>query len=233
MPADLPHELAIVAHAQSELAQAGTIEEVKIIRDKAEAARRYAECALLGLETQNYCAEIKLRAERKAGRLLAELRLRPGRPRKKERSHDATILANLRINKSQSSRWQAEAAVPEEVFQRYLAIARESGKEVTAQGLLTLAKQRKTVATPDYRTANRHGAPNEFRTLVSELWDQHKLLSGLLEEFCTKEVVRSEIIQRRMVARLIADMQEALIKLSEQLAAGGQAKKSGPSMDPV
>jgi hypothetical protein len=34
---------------------------------------------------------------------LVELQLCTGRPRKKKRSHDATILANLCINKSQSS----------------------------------------------------------------------------------------------------------------------------------
>jgi hypothetical protein len=239
MPAQLPHELSILAHAQTELAQANTVDEVKNVRDKAEAARKYAQCAQLGLETQNQCAEIKLRAERKAGNLLAKLRLHPGRPKKKKKSHDATILASLCINKSQSSRWQAEAAVPEDVFQKYLAIAKECGKEVTAQGLLRLAQRhkesRKTGQTVGRATAKTKGrnvdqASDEPNALVAELVNQHELLGSLLEEFCAKEVVRSETIQRRMVARLIADMRETLLKLSEQLDLSRPAKRSGPTM---
>jgi hypothetical protein len=49
---------------------------------------------------QNWCAEIKLRAERRAGELLAQMDLRPGNP---QWSHDGTIerpkLDDLGINK--------------------------------------------------------------------------------------------------------------------------------------
>jgi hypothetical protein len=38
-----------------------------------------------------------------------------------------------------------------------------------------------------------------------------------LEEFCTKDVVQSELVQRRTVARLMADMHGALMKLSQLL----------------
>ena len=53
-----------VMHA---LAEARSIDEVKQIRDKAEAVRKYAQSAALGLDAQNYAAEVKLRAERKPG----------------------------------------------------------------------------------------------------------------------------------------------------------------------
>ena len=71
-------ELTVLSEAHRALAQARTVEEVKIIRDKAEAARKYAQCAVLGLETQNRCAELKLHCERKAGRLLCGTSLIPG-----------------------------------------------------------------------------------------------------------------------------------------------------------
>ncbi len=55
------------------LAEARTLEEVKHVHDIATAAAEYARAARLGLEAQNHAAEIKLRAERKAGELLAGL----------------------------------------------------------------------------------------------------------------------------------------------------------------
>jgi hypothetical protein len=61
MPAELPNELSVLFQARAAWGPANTIEEVKTIRDKAEAARKYAQCAMLGLETQNHCAEIKLK----------------------------------------------------------------------------------------------------------------------------------------------------------------------------
>ena len=60
------------------LAEAGTLEEVKNVHDIAQAAAEYARAARLGLEAQNSAAEIKLRAERKAGEMLAGLERQPG-----------------------------------------------------------------------------------------------------------------------------------------------------------
>lgn len=55
------------------LAEARTLDEVKHVHDIATAAAEYARAARLGLEAQNHAAEIKLRAERKAGELLRGL----------------------------------------------------------------------------------------------------------------------------------------------------------------
>lgn len=70
--------LAQLGAATTALAQAKTLEEVKRIRDIAQAAHTYAQAAKLGLEAQNHAAEIKLRAERKAGELLAQLKEQEG-----------------------------------------------------------------------------------------------------------------------------------------------------------
>jgi len=245
MKDERPRELAILSQAYHALAQARTIEEVKDIRDKAEAARKYAQCAMLGLETQNRCAEIKLRAERKAGKLLAELHLSSGRPGKKKWSQHATILKELGINKSQSSRWQMEAEVPEEIFQLYLTDMQEQGKELTAQGLVRISQQhaaklhfqarrqhpsktaqRCTASSPilELRQSNRakdERTLEQASTLVGELVDHRRLLANLLEQFCKRETVRSELIQRRTVARLLSEMDEILTTLGIILHAEG------------
>lgn len=58
--------------ARQELAIAKTIDEVKEIRDRALAYRAYVKQIGESLEMQNMIAEIKIRAERKAGELLKE-----------------------------------------------------------------------------------------------------------------------------------------------------------------
>src|SRR5262249_6390240 len=100
---------------------------------------------------QNDAAEIKLRAERRLGELLASTPLQTGGDAARARSPDATEqraqrLRDLGISKSQSSRWQTLASVPEPIFDDYIADAREKGRrdgstELTTAGALTVARQ--------------------------------------------------------------------------------------------
>jgi hypothetical protein len=239
MNESLPNELAVLGEAHRSLSLAQTVEEVKALRDKAEAARKYAQCARLGLEKQNQCAEFKLSCERKAGRLLIELGIGPGRPGRKKKSHHRTILEDLGINKNQSSRWQRVAQIPEELLQHYIVMALKSGIEITSQGLLRLA-QRKRDAEAVCRTAtcgakarrrqeraasvideprssNEFGddvrIPGEAIELVAELLNHHGLLLNNLREFCEQEVVRPHLIQRRTVARVLTESKELLTTL--------------------
>ena len=79
--------------ARQALALATSIDEVKEIRDKAEALRAYVRQQGEGLEMQNQCAEIKLRAERRAGEILSEQERATGggdMKSKNHRSHDVT-----------------------------------------------------------------------------------------------------------------------------------------------
>lgn len=129
--------------ARVALAEARSVDEVKDVRDRAEALRLYMKQAGHGLEMQNDVAEIKLRAERRAGELLGEMEKRDGGDATRARLQGATelppTLADLGIERTQSHRWQAEAAVPEERFERYLADTRAGGDELTSVGLLRIA----------------------------------------------------------------------------------------------
>lgn len=107
------------------IAAAYEVDEVKDIRDKAMALEVYARQAH-NTEAERQACEIRLRAERKVGQLLREremakgTRLAPGgntvRP-----PEDELTLDDLHISKSQSSRWQQLAALPEDAFETSLA----------------------------------------------------------------------------------------------------------------
>jgi hypothetical protein len=86
---------------------------------------------------QNRCAEIKIRAERKAGEILAETEKNPGgqAEHKSYQSHDGTTrnpkLSELGITKNDSSRWQSIAFIPEEQFERYVEETKKAKQELT------------------------------------------------------------------------------------------------------
>lgn len=136
--------------ARNALAEAHRVDEVKSIRDKAEAMAAYARQAK---DTQlvQYATEIKVRAERKAGELLAKAEKRSaGRPG--NRSNGTTnlppTLADMGITKDQSSRWQQVASIPEEHFEAAVEMAKNSAGEVTTAFMLREAKKSRPVAKP-------------------------------------------------------------------------------------
>ena len=103
------------------------VDEVKDIRDKALAFEAYAKQAR-NTEAERRACEIRLRAERKAGRLLSQMEKAKGargsgsnQHRVRSRDETAPTLSEIGVSKSQSSRWQRLAAVSEEEFEAALA----------------------------------------------------------------------------------------------------------------
>jgi hypothetical protein len=240
--------LATLEHACRSLAQCKSLEDVKSVRDKAEAARQYAKSAALGLHVQNLAAEVKLRAERKAGELLAQLSLRGGD--RKSKSHTATLkLADLGINRDKSARWQLEASVPESVFLEYLAAAEQAGLEITSQGLFRVAKQltnrRRLDPTRDSEakaTQNDALPPNVFgrskrsprrrpativcaqdngttgSDLVEELEQQRKLIAAIVAPIIDDLQPTLAVVSKRTLNRLLCEMQEILARLKTRFS---------------
>ncbi len=118
----VPQKLVRYDAARRALAEAHRVDEVKSIRDKAVAMQAYAKQAKdTTLITQ--ATEIRMRAERRAGELLLDMEKnrgavagKTGRKGKPVLDNKPT-LADLGINKTQSSRWQKLAALPDEVFE--------------------------------------------------------------------------------------------------------------------
>ena len=139
-----PTSLIQVAEAKRLLASAKSVDGVLQIRDQAAAVAAYLQQQADSRDAANDAAEIKLRAERRLGELLAGTVAPGGR----SKSHRATSIRGgsskplpSGVTRSDSSRWQREASVPDDAFEAYLADRRQDGVEgeITSAGLLKLA----------------------------------------------------------------------------------------------
>jgi hypothetical protein len=109
---DRPARLTRYETARAAVAEARRVDEVKEIVDRWAAVQEYARRAN---DTQllNDATELRFDAERKGGELLIEMAAKgerdPGhgdRQSEKAKSQPVTQLADLKITKTQSSRWQ-------------------------------------------------------------------------------------------------------------------------------
>jgi N6-adenosine-specific RNA methylase IME4 len=141
--------------ARSALQKAHRVDEVKSIRDKAEALRVYAKQAG-DTEMQNWLVEIKVRATRRLGVVEKEQRDkgeiaksgRKGEPAKnRSKSGDVTSLApkptlkDLGIDSHLSATAAKFAASPEVKFDQIIAETKEKSKELTSAAILRVAVQ--------------------------------------------------------------------------------------------
>lgn len=125
--------LAKIDKAKTYLTEAKTLQQVQEVIAVAEAAKVFAKRVNASIETINYAAEVRLRAERKLGEILAKTPKAPaGRPikigSKLEPISKPPTLAAAGISKKISSRAQTLAAIPEEEFEE--AIRPEPGREL-------------------------------------------------------------------------------------------------------
>lgn len=128
--------------ARRALAAAHRVDEVKSIRDKAEAMAAYARQAK-DTAMVEWATEIKVRAERRCGELLRDsakngARAKKGKP--SEMSKPAT-LSDIGLTRDQSSRYQQLAAMPEKHFEATVATAKETVGQVTSAFMLRAARR--------------------------------------------------------------------------------------------
>jgi hypothetical protein len=149
MPMTEPRELALLSRAQQALAQAKTIDDLKTIRRQAESVRYAMRAHGYTLDAVNDAAELKVRAERRLGELLANGGTRPrGGRRKCDTLSHLPTLEDQGISRKQSERWQALAAIPENVFDEHITGMRRRVEQVTSATMGSLAKRTRAAATP-------------------------------------------------------------------------------------
>lgn len=118
--------------ARTALQVAHSVDEVKDIRDKAQAMAAYARQAK---DTQlvEWATEIKVRAERRAGEILAQLERKNG---EKGAEGILSTLEKIEIPVVTAHRWQKLAAIPEDRFEQAVVAAKEVAGEVTTAAML-------------------------------------------------------------------------------------------------
>jgi N6-adenosine-specific RNA methylase IME4 len=201
--------LATYDAARKALAEAHRVDDVKSIRDKAVAMQEYARQAKDG-DMIAWATDIRLRAERRAGQLLAEMkasgeREAGGRPEK--RFHGERVkLADLGVSEIQSHRWQKLAALDEDAFEERATVAKRqavASVEATAAERASEKKERRQeretelgarlVALPDKRYGVIYAdpawkfEPYSRETGMDRAADNHYPTSAL-EQICALDV---------------------------------------------
>lgn len=234
MSGNCVQELTLLDQAKRALANASSFDQIKDIRDKAEAVRKYAQSASLGLDIQNRAAEVKLRAERQAGKLLAQLMLRGGDRRSKSRLNRLK-LDDLGISRNQSTRWQIQAKVPENIFATYVRDTCDAGKELTSANLMRIAKQWgvRDPSPPNSNGRNGHStaangrpathrlrdiegdpSPTALLEIVGELQNHFRVLRGALEPLLESEAGGTlKLAERRIMQYLMCEIDDLLHRL--------------------
>jgi N6-adenosine-specific RNA methylase IME4 len=129
------------------LAEIHSVDDAIQIIDLAEAARVYAQQVKLGLEAQNHAAEIKLRAQRRAGEILQQMeKAQGGQPYQstglslKPVEEQPQTYDKLGISKYNAHVWQTLAAMPAEKFEQVVEETKSEDKELSTAALYREAK---------------------------------------------------------------------------------------------
>lgn len=162
--------LVFYNEARKAVASISSISEVKEIRDKAEALRLYSKQVGESLVIQNQVAEVKIRAERRAGELLRDMEKHTGQllrgttmgPREQ-----VATLDDMGISKNQSSRWQTIASIPEEEFESRIELIKAAEKELTSAEFLDLGKYLRRIRE---REDKREAAVAAANLIPSDEW---------------------------------------------------------------
>lgn len=132
-------QLTLYESARSALAECRRVDEVKTIRDKAEAVRAYARMAC-DTQLEMDAAELRLRAERRMGIILTEMKAEDrlnrgsagkGRPKiggdenKPPKPDERPTLADMGIDKKLSARSQKVGGIAERAFEAMVARTRQ------------------------------------------------------------------------------------------------------------
>jgi hypothetical protein len=172
--------LARIDKARIILREANTLLKVKRVMAIAKAAEVYAKEIKATIGTQNYAAEIRLRAARRLGEILSVApKAKPpsgkGQKRTDRRYTQSTdgseTLASIGISKNESSRSQVLASVPEKEFEAALVV--EPGKELNHNRVCIQFKEtRQRQVRKSKRTEAAGGLRLDERIIVGDFREQ-------------------------------------------------------------
>lgn len=188
-------ELQTIEEARRLLEQATSPQEVKGVADYAEAMRRVAQKARLGLEAQNQAAELKIDAQRKGGELLIGMQLHGGDHGNQHSGgkYQSVVLGeNGMPNHYESLVWQQVARIPEEDYELFKAEVRTALKELTTAWLLK-----------SFQPSGNGGGDK------ATVGDAHGFFSGILHDFLMKVNSANLLGGVEYMARAFSDEERA------------------------
>lgn len=150
----------MVEQARNLLRQAVRVDEAKRIRDQGQAVKVYLRATNAAKQAIDDAGEIVLLATRRMGELLKEQkrtgrRAKGGKANLRPGSRRATpekepTLEDMGLTKSQASRAQQLAEIPEADVQKYVEERRaDAARAVSVNGLVAAAEEADIEATPD------------------------------------------------------------------------------------
>ncbi|MGC2785549.1 MAG: DNA N-6-adenine-methyltransferase [Roseiarcus sp.] len=155
--------------ARFALAEARQLDEVKEVRDRALALALYARQAKDTAMLRD-ATEIRLRAEHRAGELLAAMPDTPPGPRPKEIGGDPQpisrppTLDELGVTKTQSAKWQKLAALPDDKFE-----IRVEHAKARVEGMTTSAPSAPGYSETEYSGENEWFTPAKYIEMAREV----------------------------------------------------------------
>jgi hypothetical protein len=206
--------------ARTALAEAHRVDEVKDIRDKAEAMAAYARQAK-DQELILWATEIKVRAERRAGEMLTQMAERGERavqgdgPKfdqanssiEKLVTDKPKTLAELGVSKRESHRWQSLASMSEEHFEAAVATAKDTAGQVTTAFMLREAGKARPLGKVTKKDKER------LRELAEAKARGVSMLTTYARLTLTALRAQSEFTQEE--SDILEELREALQKVSE------------------
>jgi hypothetical protein len=158
-----------------------------------------------------------------------------GGDRRSKNHNERLKLNDLGISRNQSTRWQMQARLPENVFRQHIRETCEAGKELTSARLMRLAKRwdesvevNGAVNGKSAHGVNKNGGPpaagrragddrlsNPMDEIVSELRNHHQLLDNVLRPIYSGEATTLAAAERRVLRYLLLETQQLLGRLNK------------------
>lgn len=204
--------------ARKALAECKAVDEVKAIRDQAEAMRHYQRMAK-NKDLEIDASEIRIRAERRLGELIIAQKdsvgLNKGTIRRGSESEprdERPTLADSGIDKKLSSRAQKIAAVPESEFERQVGEWREEVSQAGARVTANLEAAGEKAIEGRGRKLKVVGGGKEAADAAAAIAERDELRAVLAE---TQSQVKELVKDNDAYARSLEDKPDIKAALAE------------------